>query len=118
MAATRADINAAVIQRANEEVTNAELRRKQLIKDYKDEDLVDIYLSPMYKPYFGNVMRVMINGISIYFKVDGSTQKVPKSFADEITQRRLAVDSILNKQHKMADIPNNVETSPGEINLF
>jgi hypothetical protein len=63
-------------------------------------------------------MTVSINGISIFFKVDGSTQKVPKTFADEIASRRLAVDAILNKQHRMADIPNNNEKSPGELALF
>ena len=45
----------------------AEARRKTLLNVYKSENLVPMYLSPMYRPYVGNVMRVMINGISIYF---------------------------------------------------
>ena len=95
----------------------AQERRKVLHKRYSEEEKVSLYLSPMYRPYFGNVMRVMINGISIYFKVDGSIQKVPKTFADEITSRRMAVDNLLSKQNKMASISNNYEKSPGELAL-
>lgn len=81
----------------------AEARRKTLLNVYKSENLVPMYLSPMYRPYVGNVMRVMINGISIYFKVDGSTQMIPQTFADEITARRMAIDAILTKQNRMSD---------------
>lgn len=96
----------------------AEARRRTLLKTYKEEDLVPMYLSPMYRPYVGNVMRVMINGISIYFKVDGSTQMIPKTFADEITARRMAIDDILTKQNRMSEVSSNAEASPGELELF
>lgn len=96
----------------------AEARRKTLLNVYKSEDLVPMYLSPMYRPYVGNVMRVMINGISIYFKVDGSTQMIPQTFADEITARRMAIDAILTKQNRMSDVSSNAEASPGELELF
>lgn len=107
-----------IIRNANVELVNAEARRKKLLKVYREETKVPMYLSPMYRPYFGNVMRVMINGISIYFKVDGSTQNIPKTFADEITARRMAIDAILTKQHKMANIAANSESAPGELTLF
>ena len=100
------------------ELQNAEKRRRKLLDYYKAEERVPVYVSPMYRPYFGNVMQVMINGISISFKVDGTTQRVPKSFADEIEARRCAIDEILKKQEKMANVQENVETSPGEIALF
>ncbi len=100
------------------ELQNAEKRRRKLLDYYKAEERVPVYVSPMYRPYFGNVMQVMINGISISFKVDGTTQRVPKSFADEIEARRCAIDEILKKQEKMANDQENVETSPGEIALF
>jgi hypothetical protein len=96
----------------------AESQRKELLKVYRAEKKVPMYLSPMYRPYFGNVMQVAINGISIYFKVDGSTQLVPQTFADEITSRRMAIDRTLTKQRKMADIPSNYERNPGELTLF
>lgn len=100
------------------QVLNAEVRKKELHKLYKEEEKIPMYLSPMYRPYFGNVMRVMINGISIFFKVDGSSQVIPKTFADEVVRRRKAVDSILTKQNRMARIPENNESNPGELNLF
>lgn len=110
--------NTEVIRRSNMELMNAELRRKQLLGKYRTQEKVPMYLSPMYRPYFGNVMRVMINGISIFFKVDGTVQLVPKDFADEITARRMAVDAILTKQNRMANIPSNFESAPGELTLF
>lgn len=107
-----------VVLDANQQLVKAESLRKSLLKEYKAEELVPMYLSPMYQPYFGKVMQVSINGISIFFKVDGTTQQVPQTFADEISARRIAVDEIENKKRKMADIPSNVEGSPGELTLF
>lgn len=105
------------VQQANRELLNAEARKKQLLQHYRNQEKVPMYLSPMYRPYFGNVMQVSLNGISIFFKVDGSVQKIPKDFADEITARRMAIDAILTKQSKMADISKNYESSPGELDL-
>jgi hypothetical protein len=96
----------------------ADKRRAKLVEYYKSEEKVPMYLSPMYAPHVGRTMRVMINGISIYFRVDGSTQLVPKTFADEITARRLAIDAMLTKQHRMANVPGNVENAPGELRLL
>jgi hypothetical protein len=106
------------VQQANRELLNAEARKKRLLQHYRNEEKVPMYLSPMYRPYFGNVMQVSLNGISIFFKVDGSVQKIPKDFADEITARRMAIDAILTKQSKMADISKNYESSPGELDLI
>ena len=85
---------------AESSIAEADRRRSKLTEYYRGEELVPMYLSPMYRPYVGNVMRVMINGISIFFKVDGSTQMVPETFADEITARRLALDAMIMKQKK------------------
>lgn len=107
-----------VINDARKELIQAEHFKEELCKTYGEEKKVPLYLSPTYRPYFGNVMRVMVNGVSIYFKVDGSTQLVPETFADEITRRRMAVDTILTKQQRMADVAENRETAPGELTLF
>lgn len=109
----------AVEKAATKEMLEATNKRRELFKYYKNEEKVDMYLSPTYQPYFGKVMRVTINGISIYFPVNGSTHKIPKTFADEITARRLKVDEIITKQAKMADIPVNMDTAtPGDTQLF
>jgi hypothetical protein len=107
-----------VMRAADMELARAKNQRKILHKRYKDEPKVPMYLSPMYRPHFGKVMTVSINGISIFFKVDGSTQMVPKTFADEITSRRMQIDAILTKQSKMSNVPNNLESAPGELKLF
>lgn len=106
------------VQHANRALLNAEARKKRLLQHYRNEEKVPMYLSPMYRPYFGNVMQVSLNGISIFFKVDGSVQRIPKDFADEVTARRMAIDAILTKQSKMADISKNYESSPGELDLI
>ena len=69
-----------------------ETRRKDLVKSIPKNPEFQ-YTGPQYAVYFGNVMRVTINGISIAVRVDGSTQKVPQTFADEIHRRRRLVDS-------------------------
>ena len=82
------------------------------------EKKVSTYLSPMYRPYLGNVADITINGVTIFFPVDGNAYEVPSSFADEIARRRMAIDAMLTKQNRMADVANNHESTPGELKLF
>lgn len=103
---------------AKTSVAEADRRRAKLTEHYKAEEKVPMYLSPMYRPYVGNVMRVMINGVSIFFKVDGSTQLIPKAFADEITSRRISLDATIMKQKKMENISGNFENAPGDLKLL
>ena len=103
----------------NREIAKASLRRKQLIKHYKNEKQVVTYVSPMYRPYFGNVMTVTINGISIRFPIDGSKQEIPATFADEIERRRRNIDNIERKQKRMAAVKENEDKgSIGSLSLF
>lgn len=103
----------------NREIAKASQRRKELIKYYKGEKKVTTYLSPMYRPYFGNVMTVTINGVSIRFPVDGSKQEIPVTFADEIERRRRNIDNIEKKQKRMAAIKENEDKgSIGALPLF
>ena len=93
-------------------------QKRTLRNVYAAEDKVPMYLSPMYRPHLGNNMRVSLNGISIFFPVDGSTHLIPTSFADEIVRRRMAVDNIIAKQGRMSDIASNMENAPGELTVF
>lgn len=112
----RADV--AMIKQ-NREIAQASARRKELIKYYKSEKQVITYVSPMYRPYFGNVMTVTINGISIRFPVDGSKQEIPATFADEIERRRRNIDNIERKQKRMAAVRENEDKgSIGSLSLF
>lgn len=104
---------------ANREIATAAARKKELIRKYKKEKQVVTYVSPMYRPYFGNVMTVTINGISIRFPIDGSKQEVPATFADEIERRRRHVDNIEKKQKRMAAVKDNEDKgSIGSLSLF
>lgn len=103
----------------NREMLKASARRKELIKHYKNEPQVTTYVSPMYRPYFGNVMTVTINGVSIRFPIDGTKQSIPATFADEIERRRRNIDDIINKQKRMASVSENEDKgSIGSLSLF
>lgn len=96
----------------------ADKHRKELLAVYKAEEKVERSLSPLYEPYLGKVIQISINGITIAFPVDGTTHRIPQSFADEVDSRRMAVDAIIKKSKKMAKISENSETFPGELQMF
>ena len=96
----------------------AEKNRKSLLAYYKSEPLVAKELSPLYEPYLGKVLQVSINGITIAMPVNGTTHKVPKSFADEIDSRRMAVDATIQKSKKMSNFTQNAEHYAGELAMF
>jgi len=95
-----------------------EQKKKLLHARYIKEKKVPVVLAPSYAAYFGKVMMVSINGISITIPVDGRPYKVPETFATEIGRRRVAVDNIERKKLRMADISKNFEQSPGQLKLF
>lgn len=108
-----------VLAAANLEVIRAEGQRKAMVAVYKAEAKVPVRVPPMYKPYFGSVMQVMINGISIAIKIDGSIQEVPQTFADETAERMMKIDMIENKKTRMSDVTNNLDVgAPGQLQMF
>lgn len=96
----------------------ADLTRKNLVEEYRSEEKVTRSVSPLYQPYLGKVIQISINGITIAFPINGTSHKVPRSFADEIDSRVMAIDATINKAKKMADIPENHERYPGELQMF
>ena len=96
----------------------AENTRKKLLLHYKDEEKVSRSVSPLYEPYFGKVMQISINGITIAFPIDGTTHQIPQTFADALDSRVMAIDAIIKKSKKMAKIPENYERNPGELKMF
>jgi hypothetical protein len=107
----------AALQEQSIEIAKATKNLDNLANRYRSEELVSMAVSPLYRPYFGNVMKVSINGISIYMPIDNTTHKIPKTFADEIHGRIMAIDAIMKKQDRMSDIANNLESTPGELPL-
>jgi len=103
---------------AQKALIGAESRRKALLKIYKAEPLVTVNVSPLYAPYFGRTMRVMINGISVYVRVDGTNHQVPETFADEINGRIAHINRNIAKQGRLGKVSENQEGSPGELELY
>ena len=103
---------------SNQAVRTAEQERKALARQLKEQEYKSVQISPLYKPYFGNVMTVTINGTSVAVPCDGKTYKVPATFAEEIACRIYRQDELLQKHQRMSRISDNFETSPGELQLF
>lgn len=108
----------AALQEQSKQIATAKIEQENLANRYRNEEKVSMSVSPLYRPYFGNVMKVSINGISIYMPIDNTPHKIPKTFADEIYSRINAVDAIMKKQDRMANIAANLETAPGELTLM
>lgn len=98
-------------------VRQAVLNKKALVGTYKKQKKVPVYLPTPYQAYFGKIMQVSINGITICFPVNGKRYDVPKTFADEIERRRLAIEDINNKNRRMSDFKNNFEQNMGDIKI-
>lgn len=102
----------------SDNVAKAELNRKRLLEVYKSEPTIARSISPLYKPYMGKMIQISVNGITIYFPVDGSVHQVPESFATEIDSRIEAINATILKSQKMSNIAENHETFAGEIKMF
>ena len=109
---------AEIVKESDKNVATAERGRRSLGVKFREEEKDSVSIPPLYKPYFGKVMTISINGISCAIPVDGKTYKVPKSFAEEARIRMFRQNEMLEKQAKMSDVKNNFETSPGELALF
>ncbi len=109
---------AEIINESNKNVAEAEKDRRALAEVFKKQKKVAVSISPLYKPYFGKVMTVTINGISCAIPVDGKTYKIPASFAEEVEVRKFRQDKLIEKKKNMSNFQNNFETSPGELTLF
>lgn len=92
--------------------------RVSAAQQYRNQKKVDITISPLYRPYFGAVMEIIINGVYCAVPVDGRTYKLAKTFADEAARRIKAVDKQNKRAEKLADVQNNHETFIGELQLF
>jgi len=89
--------------------------KKTLYEQYKKEKKVSVNVPPLYRPYFGNVMPVNINGIMICVPVDGTTVKIPQTFATEVQARMQNINALIDKGNRMAQFSSNLEYSPGEL---
>ena len=99
-------------------VTALRNKNKRLVDYYKNEEKVPVQGSPMYRPYFGNNMPIILNGIAVYVPLDGQQYEVPESFAAIFFDRITRIDEQINMRKQMAAISDNVEAYAGERNLI
>jgi hypothetical protein len=107
-----------VAARESRSLASEERKTMELAKQLSEEDKVEIALAPSYRAYFGNVMTVGLNGITIYFPIDGRKYKVSKSFAAIIEGRRRSADDYMLRKNRLADVQNNVESYAGELKMY
>jgi hypothetical protein len=99
-------------------VTARRAKNARLVETYKGEKKVPVQGSPMYRPYFGNNMPIILNGIAIYVPLDGQQYEIPESFAAIFLDRISRIDEQINMRKQMAAISDNIESYAGERNLI
>ena len=102
---------------ASTAMVEAERQTAALYKQLTTEAQVPVSLAPLYRPYFGDIMTVGLNGLNIYLPVDGRTYQVPASYAPIVQERRRRVDDMIARRQRMADVQSNFERYAGEIKL-
>ena len=107
-----------IVTKSNQELAKSLALVAQNVTDLRKEEKVSVSMAPMYRPYFGDVMTVSINGLSVYLPLDGRSYKMPKSYAMVIQGRRRMVDDHITRTARLADIQSNVERSAGELELI
>ena len=117
--ATEPVVDTAALNSALEtKVTALRTKNRRLVDYYKNEKKIPVQGSPMYRPYFGNNMPIIINGIAIYVPLDGQQYEIPESFAAIFFDRISRIDEQINMRKRMAAISDNVEAYAGERNLI
>jgi len=99
-------------------VTALRKQNVRLVDHYKHEKKVPVQGSPMYRPYFGNNMPIILNGIAIYVPLDGQQYEIPESFAAIFFDRISRIDEQINMRKRMAAISDNIEAYAGERDLI
>lgn len=105
-------------RKQNHSLLEKDHARKALVNVYKAEPKISVMVAPMYADYFGKVMHVMINGISIAVPCNGKPYDIPETFAAEVFRRLRAINEQQQRQKRYSDVSSNVENAPGELALF
>ena len=102
----------------SKKVNALEETRRSVADTYKNEKKVAVQGSPMYRPYFGNNMPIIINGVAIYVPLDGQLYEIPESFAAVFLDRISRVDEQIRVRKQMASVSENSESYAGEKSLI
>lgn len=107
-----------IARKGNQTLLQKDHARKALAEEYRREPKKSVMVAPMYAPYFGKVMHIMINGISIAVPCDGRPYDIPQTFAGEVFRRINAINDQQSKAKRYSDVNSNIEGAPGELALF
>lgn len=103
---------------AQERKYNAAMsKRNKLVQQYRNEEKVNVTISPFYAPYLGRVIRQAVNGIVVDVPADGNTYKINKTHAGHILAKIKRIDIMRARQKRQADVQKNLEHTPGELHL-
>lgn len=114
--AAPSNTTATLTNQLSQQVSAAQTAKSKMAVMYKAEEKVKVQISPFYRPYFGNNMPIILNGIAVYVPCDGKMYEVPKSFADIVGERIGRIDRLIQKQGVMGDIIE--EAYAGECELL
>jgi hypothetical protein len=101
----------------NKAFNEVQMKRMNLVEEYKNQKMVGVSGSPMYAGYFGRIMPIILNGIRIDVPLDGRRYEIPEAFANVFVTRLQSVDADQAMQKKMSDVTNNRESFAGELDL-
>lgn len=100
---------------ANRRIQVKENQRRSLVKVYLSEKKIPVTISPLYAPYLGRVVPVLVNGIRVDIPADGRTYQINSTHASEVIAKIRRIDDLLARQKKAGDVTNNVERNIGEL---
>lgn len=100
---------------ASRRIQVKENQRKQLVKTYLSEKKIPVTISPLYAPYLGRVVPVLVNGIRVDIPADGRTYQINSTHASEIIAKINRINTMLARQKRAGDVSNNVESNIGEL---
>lgn len=100
---------------ANRRIQVKETQRRSLVKKYLSEKKIPVTISPLYAPYLGRVVPVLVNGIRVDIPADGRTYQINSTHASEIIAKIRRINNMLARQKKVGDVSNNVERNIGEL---
>lgn len=107
---------ATLTSKLSTEVNAAQNAKAAMAKQFREQEKVRVQISPFYRPYFGNNMPIILNGIAVYIPCDGKMYEIPRAFADIVGERIGRVDRLIQKQGVMGGIIE--ESYAGENELL
>ena len=103
---------------AAQEMLKRETAQRTLAQFYANQKKLPVRIAPSYAKYFGNIMRVVVNGVAVAIPCNGQTYNIPVEFACECERRMREMDAYELKTRKLADVAKNYEPDIGHLSFF